>query len=149
MKKHKGQSVVEFALVLPLLLIIMFGIIYTGMMFHDYITLSNVARSSAREASVSATDDYANLKQYYIDYHLKNLMTSCYKINDGNPIDIQEETLYDNNGKPHKRVRSTINMQLNINGFFVDMILPQNIGVEYYMEKEPFTTSTSSGSEGG
>ena len=53
MKGHKGQSVVEFALVLPLFLFIMFGVIYTGMMFHDYATLSNIARSSAREAAVS------------------------------------------------------------------------------------------------
>ena len=61
MKKHKGQSVVEFALVLPLFLFIMFGVIYTGMLFHDYATLSNIARTSAREAAVTAKDEYGSI----------------------------------------------------------------------------------------
>ena len=133
MKKHKGQSVVEFALVLPLFLFIMFGIIYTGMMFHDYTTLSNIARSSAREASVSGTGPessgrYTEIESHYLDQF--NLMTNFYK-----PVGSPPLTVKQSNGV----IESTIIMQLNVNGFFVDMILPETFGVSYYMKKDPFT----------
>ena len=133
MKKHKGQSVVEFALVLPLFLFIMFGIIYTGMMFHDYTTLSNIARSSAREASVSGTGPessgrYTEIESHYLNQF--NLMTNFYK-----PVGSPPLTVKQSNGV----IESTIIMQLNVNGFFVDMILPETFGVSYYMKKDPFT----------
>ena len=135
MKKHKGQSVVEFALVLPLFLFIMFGVIYSGMMFHDYTTLSNIARASAREAAVSATSDYSDIKVYY-SAQLRNLMTSFYKPAGSEPISIVQTHDPINNSDV---IESTINMQLNMNGFFVDMILPKTFGVQYYMQKEPYT----------
>ena len=136
MKKHKGQSVVEFALVLPLFLFIMFGVIYTGMMFHDYSTLSNIARASAREAAVSATEDYSEIATYY-EGKLDGLMTEFYKPADTNPITIVK--LNDENG--YDVIQTTINMQLTANGFFIDMIVPRSFGVRYYMRKEPISPS--------
>ena len=138
MKKHKGQSVVEFALVLPLFLLIMFGVIYTGMLFHDYATLSNIARSSAREAAVSAKDEYGDIAAYY-EIQLDNLMTRFYKKADSNPIVIIPK----NHGSENEGVESTINMQLNVDGFFLDMILPKTFGVRFYMKKEPYTSSST------
>ena len=135
MKKHKGQSVVEFALVLPLFLFIMFGVIYTGMMFHDYATLSNIARASAREAAVISGSNYSDIKEYYTP-QLEYLMTSFYKPAGSEPISIVQTHDDINNSDI---VKSTIIMQLNVNGFFVDMILPKTFGVQYYMQKEPYT----------
>ena len=144
MKKHKGQSTVEFALVLPLFLLVMFGTIYSGMMYHDYSTLSNIARASAREAALSATDSsneqakYGEIAGYY-ENQLDNLMTSFYKKADTDPISIVSV----GNG-----VQTTINMQLNVNGFFAEMILPRSFGVRYFMVKEPYTSNPSGGSGG-
>lgn len=60
-KKQKGQSIVEFALVLPLLMLFVFGLVYFGMVLADYLALSNLARISAREAAVITDDsDYRN-----------------------------------------------------------------------------------------
>ena len=135
MKKHKGQSVVEFALVLPLFLFIMFGIIYSGMMFHDYITLSNIARSCSRDVAISAKDSSVSIgdaKTYYTP-QLNSLMTSFYKPVGDDPITIVQDG---------DVIQTTINMQLNVEGFFVDMILPKGFGVRYYMKKEPFITSS-------
>ena len=143
MKKHKGQSVVEFALVLPLFLFIMFGIIYSGMMFHDYITLSNIARSCSRDVAISAKDSSVSIgdaKTYYTP-QLNSLMTSFYKPVGADPITINIKQ--NENGDV---IQTTINMQLNVDGFFVDMILPKGFGVQYYMKKEPFTSSSSSSS---
>lgn len=75
MRFQRGQSVVEFALVLPLFLLLCFGIFYIGMIFADYMTLSNIARSSAREASmvVVSTDvdsHYQKVRDKYADTKL-------------------------------------------------------------------------------
>ena len=39
MKSEKGQSLVEFALVIPLLILLLFGIVDFGRIFHAYLTL--------------------------------------------------------------------------------------------------------------
>ena len=46
--REDGQSLVEFALMLPVLLLILTGIIKFGLMFNNYITLTDAARSGAR-----------------------------------------------------------------------------------------------------
>lgn len=57
MKGQKAQGIVEFALVLPLFLLIVMGIIYFGLAFSDYLTMNNTVRSIAHEASLRQTDD--------------------------------------------------------------------------------------------
>lgn len=126
MKKHKGQALVEFALILPLFLLMLYGIIYSGMMFHDYSTLSSIARTCAREAAISTTTNYSEIAGTY-EGLLDNLMTSFYKKADSNAISIVPVG---------DGVQATINMQLNVKGFFVDMILPRTFGVRYFMRKE-------------
>ena len=46
--EHAGQELVEFAIILPLLLIIAFGVLDLGRAFHAVITITNVAREGAR-----------------------------------------------------------------------------------------------------
>jgi Flp pilus assembly protein TadG len=46
---------VEFALVLPLLLMILFGIIQFGIAYNNYLTVTDAARVGARKAAVSRT----------------------------------------------------------------------------------------------
>ena len=38
MHKQKGQALVEFALIIPFFLLLIFGLIYSGLLFHDYNT---------------------------------------------------------------------------------------------------------------
>ena len=47
-KSEKGQSLVEFALVLPVLMMILLGIIEFGWLFNAQITLTSAAREGAR-----------------------------------------------------------------------------------------------------
>ena len=137
MKKHKGQVIVEFAMILPFLLLVLLGIIYSGMLFHDYITLSNIARSGAREAAITDEEPtegrYTNIEGRCAN-QIENLMTSFYV--KGNPPVVIQDTDDD-------AIQATINMNLSIRGFFVDMILPQSFGVQYYMKKEPPSSSSS------
>lgn len=47
---------VEFALVLPILALLLFGIIQFGIVFNNYITLTDATRAGARKAAVSRRD---------------------------------------------------------------------------------------------
>ena len=51
-RNSKGQSLVETALVLPLLLLIVFGTIEFGRVFNAYLVVSNASREGARAAAV-------------------------------------------------------------------------------------------------
>ena len=62
---QKGQSILEFAVVLPLFLLVIYGIIYFGMAFTDYMALNNIARSSVREASLTSGSDYSAIYKKY------------------------------------------------------------------------------------
>ncbi len=63
-KNEDGQTLVEFALVAPLLFLILFGIVQYGMAFKNSITLSDAVRTGARQATVSrnAPDPIATTK---------------------------------------------------------------------------------------
>jgi Flp pilus assembly protein TadG len=52
-RREDGQAYVEFALVLPILLLVVMGIIQFGTAFKDYIALTDAVRVGARQASVS------------------------------------------------------------------------------------------------
>lgn len=48
--RQKGQAIVEFAIILPLFLMMFFTIAYAGTVFADYLILNNAARTVAHEA---------------------------------------------------------------------------------------------------
>lgn len=52
LKRSRGQSLVEFSLTLPILLMLVFGIVDFGLGLRSYISLSNAVREGARYASV-------------------------------------------------------------------------------------------------
>src|SRR6266478_6375576 len=50
---EQGQTMVEFAVVLPILVVLLFGIVQFGILFNNYVTLTDAARAGARAAAVS------------------------------------------------------------------------------------------------
>ncbi|RWZ58211.1 pilus assembly protein [Halobacillus fulvus] len=56
MRKEKGTALVEFALILPVFLILLFGLIDFGRIFHAYLTIDHAGREGARVASVQSED---------------------------------------------------------------------------------------------
>ncbi len=56
-KKDHGVAAVELALVLPLLLVILFGIIDFGLYFYNDLQLTHVARDAARHLTVGHEGD--------------------------------------------------------------------------------------------
>lgn len=79
----RGASAVEFALILPLLLLILFGIIEFSILFYDKAMLTNASREGARLGIVFRADtngDRSNfcrdeIAQRVRDYASSNLIT--------------------------------------------------------------------------
>lgn len=51
-RSDEGSAAVEFALVLPLLVVLLFGMIELGMVFNAKIAITHAAREGARVASI-------------------------------------------------------------------------------------------------
>ncbi len=55
-RKNKGQSLVETALLLPVILLLLTGIIDFGLLFNNYLVVSNASREGGRAAAIGSTD---------------------------------------------------------------------------------------------
>lgn len=73
---ERGQSLVEMAIILPLLLVILTGIIQFGIIFNGQIAVNSAAREGARLAAVGATDDE-------IENRVKDVLTGTLLLNYG------------------------------------------------------------------
>ena len=134
MKKDKGQSLVEFTLVLPFFLFLVFAIIYGGMLFHDYSSLSSIARSAAREAAiVEGTDDatYGKIATFY-EQQTQNTLTTLYRTQNVN-VEHKEKTV---NGKTEKFVVVRIQMVRTITSYVLNVVTPPTFDIVYFMKKD-------------
>ena len=55
-KRAHGQAMVEFALVIPVMLLLVFGVVEFGRAYYTYSALTNAARKGARYGSLHPTD---------------------------------------------------------------------------------------------
>ena len=55
-RRGRGQSLVEFALILTPLTVLILGIIQLGLVFNAYVTVANATREGARSASIYVYD---------------------------------------------------------------------------------------------
>ena len=78
---EKGAELIEFALVFPLLLLVMFGIMDFGLLFQRYETVTNAAREGARIAVLpgyAQADVQARVTQYLAASGLTSTPTFAY-----------------------------------------------------------------------
>ena len=80
---EKGQALLEFALLVPIFLMLLFAIVDFGMGFHSWITVTNSAREGARLGAVHATTDdirdrvYATATLINEDTNMEVLVTNA------------------------------------------------------------------------
>ena len=55
LRTERGQTMAEFAIVLPVLMLVIFAIIQFGILFNNFVALTDAVRAGARTASVSRT----------------------------------------------------------------------------------------------
>ncbi len=63
-KKSKAQAIVEFALVLPVLLLVVYGLIEAGRLLFIYSSVTNVARQAARWGSTTGEGPTPGVSRY-------------------------------------------------------------------------------------
>ena len=64
-EKNPGQSLIELALILPVLMFILVGIVDFGRVFNAYIIITNVVREGARYGAMHPDED--DIKDYVIN----------------------------------------------------------------------------------
>jgi len=76
-RDRKGSQVVEFALILPMLLIVVFGIVDFGLAIFDKAIVTNAAREAARAGVVFAPTRLTEteIRQIALNYCSNNLVT--------------------------------------------------------------------------
>lgn len=84
-KREDGQAMVEFALILPIFLLILCGIIDFGWLFYNQLSLNNACREGARYAVVNTAE---GADTQAIINHIENTTTTVFA-NDGVRIDIE------------------------------------------------------------
>jgi Flp pilus assembly protein TadG len=52
-RNERGQTMAEFAIVFPVLAVVLFGIAQFGILFNNYLTVTDAVRAGAREAAVA------------------------------------------------------------------------------------------------
>ena len=55
-RRARGTSMVEMAFVMPVLLVLMFGLADFSLVFHDYLAAMNAARAGVRAATLTKID---------------------------------------------------------------------------------------------
>jgi Flp pilus assembly protein TadG len=50
---ERGQALVEFALVLPIIVLLLFSVIQLGLVYKNYLALTDAVRAGARKAAVA------------------------------------------------------------------------------------------------
>ncbi|HZJ77287.1 MAG TPA: TadE family protein [Clostridia bacterium] len=126
-KKEKGQSAVELALVLPILLIIVCGIMDFGWLFYNQLYLNNACREGARYAAVrTVVDDSQTIIESKIEGSLPGSLL------DELDIDI----IYSN---PNKPLEGDVTIVLNSEM----KILTPVMGVFYSDQKRPLTATVT------
>ncbi len=135
---QKGQSIVEFALILPFFFLLLWGFIYFGMLFSDYLMLNDMARSYAREASLESYETVTHQKK---DYYTKEFAEQCEnrQVTKLYIID-KDATLVTYDKKNTNDIKVTIKENLNQDGwvstlrnFLGDSVVKQTIQIEYRM----------------
>lgn len=56
LRNQKGQALVEFAIILPVILLMVMGIVQFGMMLNSYLSITNAAREGARVGIIGSTN---------------------------------------------------------------------------------------------
>ena len=94
LKYYKGQAITEFAIVIPLFLAFLLGILYLFIYCYNLIALQTMSRDIARARSVGIS--YSNIQDAYKSQSMPNLlMPDYYTWNYDDSTDFPEPQLTD------------------------------------------------------
>ncbi len=112
--RQSGAAFVEFALVFPILLLVVFGIIQFGLLLNASITLNNAAEMAARFATLKDPAAAAALQVQDVEVVVKKAVEGTLI----NPTNVQVAAFEKNyqlgNGEEAKRIVLTYNFPLSV-----------------------------------
>jgi Flp pilus assembly protein TadG len=76
LRREEGASMVEFALVAPLLLVLLFGIIEFGLILYDQAAITNASREGARYAAMYYINPSTNTPQQHSCSDIQSYVTN-------------------------------------------------------------------------
>jgi Flp pilus assembly protein TadG len=126
--REKGQAMVEFAIIVPLFFFMLYAFSYLGMFFHDYLTLQEMTRNIARQASVGIS-----LADIETNYSSQTFLTNVYTFDPKN--DIQLLTASDTSDGQNVTVTLTAKLNLEEGSFWKTVLLSE-ISASLTMRKE-------------
>ena len=129
-RDERGTAIVEFALVLPILLVIVLGTLDLGKAFNNWIDATHLANEAARYAAVNKSPSGSSLEQAILNQAMidnsNNTLDVCVKHTGsggaaGQPVEVKVEFRYDplsflvtRAGLPSKTVRAAATMRLEV-----------------------------------
>ncbi|HBT20210.1 MAG TPA: pilus assembly protein TadE [Peptococcaceae bacterium] len=112
----RGQALVELAMVIPILLMLLFGVIEFGRIFNAYLMVNQASREGARIAAVGGSDEEITMT---VENFLAPLETQKVKI----LIEPQEERI------SGEGVSVTVEYQVDIIAPIISSIVPDPFNV--------------------
>ena len=93
-KREDGSALVEFALILPILVLLLVGMMEFGLILYNQHVITNASREGARFGIVAATDrkDATEITDVVEHYCLNNLITF------GTALPVTEVKVFDSDG---------------------------------------------------
>jgi Flp pilus assembly protein TadG len=127
-KSEEGQALVEFALVMPLLLMILCGIIDFGWLFYNQLNVDNSAREAARTVCVECAnaDSSSDIKDYATQVVQNNIYSKNALPEDGGVtvtyLDSQGNAMSDDSYSVAKMVRVDVKINMPVLTFVMHAI---------------------------
>lgn len=94
LRNENGASAVEFALVAPLLILLVFGAIQFGRLYNNYIAVTHAAREGARLAAVGKYDEGTVRQRAYPVAPSSVSLSYPEGVGHGNPVQVIVEYVY-------------------------------------------------------
>jgi Flp pilus assembly protein TadG len=69
LKSERGQTIVEFAFIAPMLIVLVLGVVQFGVTFNHYLTVTDAARVAARDA---ASGRFSNITVAAVEQSARN-----------------------------------------------------------------------------
>ena len=135
---RKGQAIVEMALVLPILLMLLFGIVEFGRIFNTYLIVSNASREGARLAALRAVDDSTVIENEVKDFIVSTGLCKIGEVDGKVTVTTLEEgvSYLKENRKSGERILVEVQYNLNLITPIIGPIISEsgNIDIEAYTQ---------------
>lgn len=131
-RNRRGQAIVEFAIILPVFMLMLFGLANLSMFLHDILTINEMARDIARNESVGITFD-----EIRENYRNAVFLTNLYQFNPDNGVQVTTAPENAQNPVAGQNVTVTVTATLNIAaGSIWREFLPAAITARLVMRRE-------------